>query len=200
MSILLPQPRLPNKAVPKYLDFGADQKSAMGGAYQRLNRLGNRFSLDISYPRLKPEPDGRILGAALRRAKTEGALFPFPQPGLIIGMPGVPVIDGAGQAGSLTVLRGFTPGYVVRAGQFFSIIHGGQRYLHCVNEGQDWQADNVGRLFLPIHPILRIVPANGAVCEFAQPYIEGIVSGASIDIELTVAKSQMPVITIIERA
>jgi len=200
MSILLPQPRLPSKAVPKYLDFGADQKSGMGGAYQRLNRLGNRFALDITYARLVPDPDGRILGAALRRAKTEGALFPFPQPGLAIGAPGSPVVDGPGILGALLPLRGLNPGYVVRAGQFFSIINGGRRYLHCVNEDADHVVDVSGRVTLPIHPMLRVVPASGAVCEFAQPYIEGIVSGASIDIELTIAKSQMPVITIIEQA
>ncbi len=199
MAIVLPQPRLPQRAVPKLLDYGADQKSAMGGAYQRLNRLGNRFALDIAYPRLKPEPDGRILAAALRQAKTEGALFPFPQPGLEIGNPGAPVVNGSDQQGAVLQLRGFTPNYVVRAGQFFSIIHGGRRYLACANFDQDWQATAGGLLALQIHPMLRVRPANGAVCEFAQPYIEGIVGGASVDVELTAARSQMPSITITER-
>lgn len=199
MAILLPQPRLPQKAVPKLLDYGADQKSAMGGASQRLNRLGNRFALDIAYPRLKPDPDGRVLGAALRQAKTEGALFPFPQPGLEIGAPGSPVVNGGGQLGAVLQLRGFSPNYVIRAGQFFSIVHGGRRYLHCANFDQDWPANGAGQVALPIHPMLRISPANGAICEFAKPYIEGPVSGSSIDIELTIARSQMPVITITER-
>lgn len=198
MAIELPQPRLPRSAVPKLLDWGSDQKAPQGGSFQRLNRLGNRFALELAYPRLKPEPDGRILASRLRRAKTEGALFPFPQPGLAIGNPGAPVVDGAGQSGSMLALRGFTPGYRVREGQFFSIIDGGRRYLH--EAAAETIADAGGRLVLAINPMLRIRPGNAAICEFAKPYIEGIVSGSSMDVELTIAKSQVPTILIIERA
>jgi hypothetical protein len=198
MSVELPQPRLPQMAVPKLLDYGADQKAPMGGASQRLNRLGNRFSLDITYPRLKPEPDGRILSARLRRAKTEGALFAFPQPGLVIGNPGAPVVDGAGQAGSTLNLRGFTTGYLIREGQFFSIIHGGRRYLHTA--AADVAASPTGTVALPITPMLRISPGNGAICEFAKPYIEGPIGGSSVDVEWTTAKAVIPTITITEQA
>jgi hypothetical protein len=197
MAIELPQPRLPKAAVPKLLDWGSDQKAPQGGAFQRLNRIGSRFSLDISYTRLKPEPDARILARRLRRAKTEGALFPVPQPGLQIGNPGNPVVDGGGQSGSSIAIRGFAPGYAVREGQFFSIIDGGRRYLHCASG--DAVAGGDGRLVLAIHPMLRVRPANGAICEFAKPYIEGIVGGPSIDVELTIARAQVPTITITER-
>lgn len=197
MAVELPQPRLPQVAVPKLLDWGSDQKAPMGGGYQRLNRLGNRFALDITYPRLKPEPDARILIARLRRAKTEGALFPVPQPGLDIGDPGSPVINGANQAGNVLVLRGFTSGYILREGQYFSIIHGGRRYLH--NAAGDFVASAGGVLTVTLDPMLRIVTTDGAIVEVAKPYIEGIVSGASIDIEQTIAKSKIPTITITER-
>lgn len=198
MAIELPQPRLPQSAIPRLLDWGADQKAPMGGAFQRLNRLGNRFALVITYPRLKPEPDGRILAARLRRAKTEGALFPVPQPGLDIGNPGAPVVNGADQSGSTLILRGFAAGYVLREGQFFSIIHGGRRYLHAANA--DAVATAAGGMTVNLHPMLRIRPANGAIVEVAKPYIEGIVDGSTIDIEQTIAKSQIPAITITERA
>ncbi|WP_433910373.1 hypothetical protein [Sphingomonas yabuuchiae] len=197
MAIELPQPRGPQVAVPKLLDWGSDQKAPMGGGYQRLNRLGNRFALDITYPRLKPEPDGRILIARLRRAKTEGALFPVPQPGLDIGNPGNPVINGGNQAGNVLVLRGFAGGYILREGQFFSVIHGGRRYLH--NAAGDFVASPGGVMTITLDPMLRIVTTDGAVVEVGKPYIEGIVSGASIDIEQTVAKSKIPTITITER-
>lgn len=198
MAVELPQPRLPQRAVPKLLDWGSDQKAPMGGAFQRLNRLGNRFALEITYPRLKPEPDGRILASRLRRAKTEGALFPVPQPGLVIGVPGAPVVNGAGQAGLALLLRGFAAGYVVREGQFFSIIHGGRRYLHVADA--DAVANQAGGLVVGLYPMLRVRPADGAICEFAKPYIEGIVAGASIDLELTAAKAMLPTILITERA
>lgn len=198
MSVELPQPRLPQAATPRLLDYGVDQTAPMGGASQRLNRLGNRFALEITYPRLKPEPDGRILAARLRRAKTEGALFPVPQPGLVIGAPGAPVVDGAGQAGSSILLRGFASGYSVREGQFFSIIHGGRRFLHTA--AAQTVASSSGTMTLAITPMLRIRPGNGAICEFGQPYIEGPISGGSVDLELTAAKAVVPTIVITERA
>lgn len=197
MSVLLPQPRLPQKAVPKLLDWGADQKAPQGGGTQRLNRLGNRFAIEISYPRLRQEPDGRVLSSALRRAKTEGARFAFPQPGLEIGTPGSPVVRGSGQLGSTIALGGFVPGYVVRDGQFFSIVHGGRRYLHCASA--DRTADASGNLSLPIHPMLRVSPANGATCEFGQPYIEGLISGAEVPLEWTIAKAMVPTIVLTEQ-
>lgn len=198
MSILLPQPRLPQKAVPRLIDAGAVQQGGPGGVAQRLNRLGNRFALDVAYPRLRPEPDGRVVASRVRRALTEGALFPFPQPGLTIGSPGTPVVNGAGQQGSTLALRGFAPNYLVREGQFFSIVHGGRRYLHQARE--DWLADGAGAMLLPIVPMLRIAPADGATCEFAQPYIEGYITAGAAEIEQTIAKSMIPQITITERA
>lgn len=195
MSILLPQPRLPNKAVPRLIDKGAVMPGAVD---QRLNRLGNRYALDISYPRLRPEPDGRVLASRVKQAVTQGALFAFPQPGLAIGTPGAPVVNGGGQAGSILALRGFAAGYAVREGQFFSIIHAGRRYLHAA--GTDAVAAGDGALALAIVPMLRIVPVDGATCEFAQPYIEGFIPGAAAEIEQTIAKSMLPTITITERA
>lgn len=197
MAVELPQPRSLQRAVPRLLDWGAEQRATQGGASQRLNRMGSRFSLDITYPRLRPEPDARILVARLRRAKVEGALFPFLQPGLEIGSPGSPLIDGGGQAGSSIALRGFAPGYLVVEGQFFSIVHEGRRYLHA--SADDAVAGSDGKLTLPIGPMLRISPANGTVCEFEQPYIEGSIGGNSVDVEHTVMKAVVPTIVITEQ-
>jgi hypothetical protein len=197
-SVILPQPRLPQGCVIRMLDWGADLTPVMGGVTQRLNRIGSRWQLVITYPRLKPEPDGRILMAAIRRAKTLGAIFPVPQPGLVIGNPGAPVINGANQAGSFINLRGFVPGYGVRSGQFFSIIVGGQRYLYQAD--QDWLASDQGTLVMPITPMLRLSPDDGAVVEFAQPYIEGTLSGNVAEVELAIARAQPAALTITERA
>ncbi len=122
----------------------------------------------------------------------------MPQPGLDIGNPGAPVVNGSGQAGLALMLRGFAAGYVVREGQFFSIIHGGRRYLHCAES--DATANFSGGLILGLYPMLRIKPLDGAVCEFAKPYIEGIVAGSSVDLELTSMKAVLPPILITERA
>lgn len=177
MAILLPSLPGIRTAEPRLLDFGGVQQGAMGGAAQRLNRLGNRFSLSVELPPALSATEGRIYVARLLRALTEGAIYPFPQHGLDIGTPGAPLVNGAGQSGSTLTLDGFTPGYVVREGQFFSIIHAGRRYLH--QAAAEATADGAGNIVLPITPMLRISPANNAVCEFAVPYIEGFVSGDS---------------------
>jgi hypothetical protein len=195
-SIVLPTAPLPQSATPHYLDFGGVQTPPGGGASQKLNRLGDRYAIDITTPRLKPEPDGRIWVQRLQRAMKRGAIYPFPQPGLIIGNPGSPVVDGAGQAGSLLALRGFAPGYTVREGQYFSIIHGGRRYLH--SAAVQTTANGAGTMTLSITPMLRIAPADGATCEFAEPMIEGFLGGNEMAWTLVIARVQGLTFTITE--
>lgn len=198
MSILLPQLRLPQSATPRFLDFGADLVPQVGGPSQRINFMGCRFALVVQYPRLKPEPDGRILMAALRRAKLEGALFPFPEPGIPAVNYSAPQVNGAGQQGSTLHLKGLTAGITILNGKFLSIIYGGQRYLH--HATADTPVGSDGTVALPIFPMLRINPNDGATIELAQPIIEGVLSGNTVDAELSIAKSQPASITITERA
>lgn len=177
MSVLLPSLPGIRTAEPQLLDFGAVQQGALGGAAQRLNRLGNRFGLAVELPPAVSATHGRIYVAKLLRALTEGAIYKFPQPGLVIGTPGSVLINGGGQSGSSLALDGFSAGYTVGQGQFFSIIHDGRRYLH--QAAEEVTANGAGQMTLPITPMLRISPADNAVCEFAVPYIEGFVSGDS---------------------
>jgi len=198
MSILIPQPRLPQSAVIRFLDFGGTLTPPGGGAAQRVNRLGSRCAIDILFPRLRPEPDGRVLMSAIRQALVDGALFPVPQPGFHVGEPGAPVVDGAGQLGTTLNIRGFTPEYMGRIGQFFSIIQGGRRYLHhLANQGI---ADPTGKMAAMIWPMLRVSPDDGAVCEFFKPMIEGFLTGNSVEIELSIAKGVPAKIMITEAA
>jgi hypothetical protein len=177
MSVLLPNLPGMRSAEPQLLDFGGVQQGALGGAAQRLNRLGNRFAISVELPPALSATDGRVYVARLLKALTAGAIYPFPQPDLAIGDPGAPLVNGAGQSGSVLNLKGFIAGYLIREGQFFSIIHNGRRYLH--QASAEIAADGSGNVALPITPMLRISPANNAVCEFALPYIEGFVSGDS---------------------
>ncbi|MEB3059408.1 hypothetical protein, partial [Parvimonas sp. D9] len=85
------------------------------------------------------------------------------------------VANGAGQAGSLLSMRGLAAGYTVKEGQYFSIIHGGRRYLH--QSADTIAANGAGQIRLPIAPMLRINPQDGAVVEIAKPMIEGILDG-----------------------
>lgn len=196
MSVLLPTARLPQTATIKLLDFGLDIEPPGGGAAQRLNRVGNRYAIDIVYPRLKPEPDGRTLMSAIRQAKTQGAIFPVPQPGLTIGTPGSPIVDGAGQTGSSLKLRGFASTYKMLQGQFLSLIINGQRYLY--EAAADTTASG-GKMTLPVVTMIRVSPPDATVAEVAKPYIEGLMVGTEATVELAIAKATPATITIRER-
>ena len=175
--ILLPsEPGLATDS-PTMLDWGGPLSPVNGGAVQTLTRLGTRHSLEFTIPTMPSEPLGRIWSAQLRLAKLYGALLPFGQDGFKVGACGSPVVAGAGQAGSVLTLRGFQPGYAVRIGQAFSLISGGRRYLHFAAA----QAITVdGTLTFPIFPMLRVIPADGDVCEFARPMIQGSLAGQSV--------------------
>lgn len=172
--ILLPsKPGLKTDS-PTMLDWGGTLTPVNGGAVQTLMRLGTRHALEFTIPSMPTEPLGRIWAAKLRLAKLYGALLPFGQDGFVIGAPGSPVVNGAGQAGSGLAIRNLQRGYGVRFGQAFSLVHGGKRYLHFAAE-QGITLD--GTLSIAIFPMLRVIPADGDVLEFARPMIQGSLSG-----------------------
>lgn len=161
-----------------FIDFGGQLKPFMGGPVQTIMRLGSRFALEVELPTMRTEPDGRLWGARLVRAKIFGALMGFRQDGLAIGLPGAPVVDGAGQTGFALHLRGFRGSYAVREGQAFSLVHAGRRYLHFA--AAPGIADGSGALTLSIYPMLRISPTDGDLCEFSAPMIQGSLSGNEV--------------------
>lgn len=175
MTIALPTYPGPADSAPGYVDFGGILRPFLGGVDQKLNRLGDRFALDVTMPLMPLAETGRVWIARLIRAQREGALMEWPQPGFDVGAPGNPVVNGAGQAGSFLDVRGLTPGYRLLEGQFFSIIQSGRRYLQVV--AADIAASAGGAAVIPIAPMLRMRPANGAIVEIARPMIEGFTEG-----------------------
>jgi hypothetical protein len=176
--ILLPSTPALKTDNPAMLDWGGALTPQNGGAVQTLMRLGTRHSLEFVLPPMLTEPDGRIWSAKLRLAKLYGALLPFGQDGFDPVAPGAPVVYGAGQAGSVMLLRGFTPNYCARLGQAFSLVHNGRRYLHFAADLAF--ASGNGDMEVPIFPMLRVIPADGATCEFGKPMIQGSLSGQSV--------------------
>jgi hypothetical protein len=171
--------------VPAYLDWGGTLRPIFGGSLQKLNRLGDRFALSVTMPPLPTADAGRIWVASLILAQRQGAIMRFYQPGFDPGEPGSPVVDGAGQAGSSLALRGFVPGYVVRFGQFFSMIVGGRYYIEMA--AADATADSDGKMVLPISPMMRMRPSSGTICDFVNPKIEGLLDGERREWTLDVA-------------
>lgn len=166
----------------RMLDFGGELTPPLGGPVQRINRLGTRFAIDVALAPVSQEPEGRRLTSLLRQAKTEGALFAFPQPGLAIGAPGTPVVDGAVAGGSTVPLAGLTANYAIRMGQFMSFVHGGRRYLHAAVA--EAVADATGDVEVTIEPMLRVSLSDEDEVEIGRPMLEGLLEGGDLEHEI----------------
>lgn len=185
MSILLPaSPQPTDGTTPAYLDYGGILRPILGGALQKLLRLGDRFAIDVVMPTMPTEELGRVWVSRLIQAQRQGAIMRWPQLGFDIGAPGSPVVNGANQSGSTLVMRGFSAAYRVREGQFFSVIHGGRRYL--IMATSDVLVGGNGLASVPILPMLRFRPGDGALIE-PTPMIEGLLEGDSREWTLNAA-------------
>jgi hypothetical protein len=185
MSILLPvSPQPTDGTTPAYLDYGGILRPILGGALQKLLRLGDRFAIDVVMPPMPTEAVGRVWISRLIQAQRQGAILRWPQLGFVVGNLGSPVVNGANQSGSTLVMRGFAAGYVIREGQFFSVIHGGRRYL--IMSTSDVTVPANGVVGLPITPMMRFRASDGAIIE-ADPKIEGLLEGDSREWTLSAA-------------
>ena len=197
--VALPVPRSVKIDKPKMLNWGGPLTPALGGAVQNIQRLGTRHALDITIPVMRAEPHGRVWASRLRQGLLYGVVAPYRQDGFAIGLPGAPTVNGAGQAGSMLAMSGFRPGYAVREGQAFTLLSGGQLYLHFA--AADTVAASDGSISLPIFPMLRVIPNSGDLCHFGQPYIQGNLSGNSISwTRLAAPYCDFGMITITENA
>lgn len=143
--------------------------SALGGDEQERQRKGSRYALTFQLP-----PMRYVTAMAWDDLNAEGVtvLMRVYQPGFDTGAPGTPLVKGAGQAGTTLIVDGLTNGYVVRKGQFLSVVTNGRRYLYRA------AADVIvagGQASIPLRTMLRYPPADNDVVEIAQPMIEGFV-------------------------
>jgi hypothetical protein len=173
--IELPDWAVPNGAEPFLIDYGGFLTPGLGGEVQRIDRMGNRFGIAVSLPPVLGKDRGRILVSRLIRAKTEGVRIEYPLLDFAPGQPGAVLVNGAGQSGRSLIVDGAEPYYAFREGQPFSLVEAGRHYLHFVDA--EVIATALGAATLSISPMLRIEPANNAVCHFAKPMIEGFIYG-----------------------
>lgn len=169
MSIALPLEPGPNQMTPFLVTARNEMIPATGiGPDQRINRMGSRYAVIFEYP---PMAYAEAQSFADVDDETETVVARLIQPGLDIGMPGAPVVDGAGQSGSIIKLRGLTPQYLFRKNQWVPIIIAGQRFAYRVKAQATAGAD--GKVSLPLRTMLRKPPPDGATVEVADPKIEG---------------------------
>lgn len=156
------------------LNFSGTQEGTLGGPSLPIPRPGDRFAVDITTTQLLQDAESRLLIAALFQATTDDARIRFRQPNRRSrGFPAV--VDGSGQSGRTLNVRGLPARAAFDRGEFFSLIHNGQRYVYMTAGAAKAGAD--GRAAVPIWPMLRTLTVDASVCEFAAPYIEGQLVG-----------------------
>jgi hypothetical protein len=166
----------PNGASMTMVDFGGVQRPPLGGALLKVDRPGSRYRAALSFPPMVNDSDGRIFVSRLIRAKRLGLRVPYPLLDQTQGIPGAPVVNGAGQSGTTLNVRGMTPNYPGREGFWLSVVDAsGQHYLH--NAAGAFNASAGGLAAIPLSEPLRTPFPDGAVVHLARPMIEGIVSG-----------------------
>lgn len=143
---------------------------AFGGSEQELLRKGGRYALTFSMP---PMTYTKSMEWDDLMAEGDTVLMRVFQPGLVIPNPGTPLVKGAGQAGTTLVIDGLPVGYVIRRGQFLSVVTGGQRFLYRAKATVT--ADGSGEATVQLRMMLRRSPADNDVVEIAQPMVEGFV-------------------------
>lgn len=172
--ISLPTFPSPNGMQVMLRDFGGVLTPFLGGPEQLVVRVGTRFGARVSIPPMRSDELGRIYVSRLLQGRLNGVLMRWPLLEFNPGNPGSPLVAAAASSGSSIQLKGLTAGYVVKEGQYFSIITNGRRYLYMATS--DVTASGTGMATVSIFPLLRKSIATNDVVEMAQPMIEGLIS------------------------
>ncbi len=200
MTIALPTTPTWRKASPEFIDMGVDQAPSTGlGVDQRLERLGSRWALSVELPPIKEGVAWLDWQVAMLLARSQGASYRWPQPGLVTNTPsaGSPVIAGAGQTGSTLNISGVGFGYQVRKGQFLSVTKGARSYLY---QCTTLTSASGGAMAVPIYPMLRASPDNGSAVELVAPLIVGKITSENLTWEHEFNPFLTPKFRIAERA
>lgn len=143
---------------------------AFGDGEQELLRKGSRYALTFQMP---PLSYLESMGWDDLMAEGDTVVMKVHQPGFETGAPGTPRVNGAGQSGSALVIDGLTNGYVIRKGQFLSVITLGRRFLYRAKANVT--ANGSGQATVLLRTMLRFPPADNDVVEIADPKVEGFV-------------------------
>lgn len=171
MALILPTSPRPSRMAHRFISARNETRPSSGGPIGRNLRPGTRSAWDFDYP-----PMSYVKSLAFDDLTTEDetVVVDILQPGLVIGTPGTPLVNGSNQSGRTLNLMGLTPGYVFRKGQWLSIIQGGQRFAYKSSAAAT--ADGSSNMALPLRTMLRLPSVNNALVEIAQPKAEGWVT------------------------
>ena len=160
-----------------------EMSGPLGGATQRVLRVGSRFKVSYEFPPMQYEA-GRQWLARLISAEASPAAILFPQRGFQPYSPNAtgqtvavngPQTSTTNTGGVLSIKNG-QAGFELVSGQFFHINASvdGRRYLHQLRDDATVGTD--GTVTLNIQPPLRFVPADGDTLEWVNVMLEGFVA------------------------
>lgn len=169
MSLILPTRPRPNRMVPQPIFARNETRPATGaGPIGRNLRPGTRWAWSLEYPPMSYE-------AALAfddiLSEDETVVIDILQPGLDTGEPGTPLLNGALQTGRTLSIKGVTPGYVFKKGQWLSVFSGGQWFAYKGRAAAT--ANDSGILAVPLRTMIRAPMANNSIVEIKAPKAEG---------------------------
>ena len=171
MSVTLPTSPAPRSITPRLITARAELRSAFGGSVQRINRLGSRWAFDVELP---PMTHAAALDWVDLLTEADTAILNLPEPGITIGSPGTPLVNGSSQTGSSLVTDGWTNGYVIPKGKWFSVSVSSLLYLYQTTAAVT--ASGAGAATLTVRPMLRASPADNAALNVNPATVEGFVS------------------------
>ncbi len=169
---------LPLTAEPMFMPRDVEQRS-LSGPTDVFPRLGGRFAISVTAGPFYAE-EARSLLALVMAAKYggEGLRMRYPLQWSQSG-GGATLVDGAITSATRTLpIKSGTPGFVIRAGWFLSVVDNGRHFFHSV-AANAVVAGN-GTASVTVTPELKRPFANNSVVNIAAPHIEGLVTDAQI--------------------
>lgn len=171
MSVTLPTTPAPRSITPRLITARGELRSAFGGSTQRISRTGSRWAYDIELP---PMTAASALAWVTALTEADTCILNIPEPGITIGSPGTPLVNGASQTGSSLITDGWTASYVIPQGKWFSVSVSSLLYLYVTTAAVT--ASGAGAATLPILPMLRASPADNAALNVDPAKIEGFLN------------------------
>jgi len=164
----LPVSPPPAEATIRIVANRREVRSLVGSNVQRLAGKGAHYALRARLPRMLAAQVNDWLGL---RSEADTVLMKLPSLGFDPGNPGTPVVDGTQQLGTTLKMRGLTPGYTVRTGQFFNIISAGRHWLFAAAAPATASPD--GKISVLMEAMIRHLHTDGDAIELVEPKIEG---------------------------
>jgi hypothetical protein len=187
MSVAMPTSPAPESADVRFLDWGASQVAALGGPTSRLSRLGSRHAVDYRMPPMT-YADAMAWIQRLKRGMNEGAIMPFPQPGITSVVASAATATATVSGGTGLALQGLLPSATALEGQFFNVSRSGRLYLYSLNSNVTASGGGTGTI--SFEPMLRTaVTASVDLIIFNSVYIEGYVTGDETGWTVDVARN-----------